>query len=69
MSSKMTKRPPSKVTQAVAFMKEKVREAGGQRKLVYGDRKVIIEAAAKEFGLSVPTCHSEYYKQVRRKAA
>jgi hypothetical protein len=50
-------------------MKEKVREAGGQRKLVYGDRKVIIEAAAKEFGLSVPTCHSEYYKQVRRKAA
>lgn len=58
----------SKVSQAVEFMKGEVKAAGGLKKLEFGGRKAIVEKAAKRFGLAVPTCATQYQKQVRAAA-
>jgi hypothetical protein len=55
---------PSKISQAVAFMVSEIKKNGGRAKLEHGVRKTIIEAAAKKFGLAVPTCNTQYQKQI-----
>ena len=60
-----TKGGPSRITQAVEYMRAEVKKAGGLNKLEHGVRKTIIEAAAKKSGLAIPTCNTQYQKQVR----
>lgn len=55
---------PSRVSKAVEFMTAEVKKQGGLSKLEHGARKAIVEAAAKKFGLAVPTCATQYQKQV-----
>jgi hypothetical protein len=55
---------PSRISRAVAYMKEEVKKEGGQRKLERGFRKELFERAAKKFDLSPATCSIQYNKQV-----
>lgn len=55
---------PSRISRAVAYMKEEVKKEGGQRKLERGFRKELFERTAKKFDLSPATCSIQYNKQV-----
>jgi hypothetical protein len=53
-------KPQSKISKAVAFMKEEVKRAGGPSKLEYGYRKELFERTAKKFGLKASTCATQW---------
>jgi hypothetical protein len=55
---------PSRISRAVAYMKDEVKKEGGQRKLERGFRKELFERTAKKFDLSPATCSIQYNKQV-----
>lgn len=65
-ASKAPKAPkgPSRISRAVAYMKDEVKKEGGQRKLERGFRKDLFERTAKKFDLSPATCSIQYNKQV-----
>lgn len=55
---------PSKISQAVEYMKAEIKKTGGQKALEKGDRKALFEKTAKKFGLAEGTCATQYNKQI-----
>lgn len=59
-------RGPSKISQAVEYMKGEVKKAGGTSKLEQGFRKELLERTAKKFGLKASTCATQYQAKVNK---
>jgi hypothetical protein len=55
---------PSRISQAVEFMKAEVKKEGGQKNLERGWRKELFERTAKKFGLKASTCGIQYNRNV-----
>lgn len=62
-----TQKGPSRISQAVEYMRAEVKKAGGQKNLERGWRKELFERAAKKFNLAPVTCSIQYNKQVLNK--